>query len=76
MFDIKCVYCKWFNPKDGCAKNLEEENCAAFENAILHTKNEDKPSCKTCAWQTNGYCDFELENPLTCRRYKSLNEDL
>ena len=76
MFDIKCVYCKHFNPQDGCLKNLEEETCTAFENFELPIDNKDKPSCKTCAWQTNGFCDFELDNPLTCRRYKSLSEDL
>ena len=76
MFDIKCVYCKHFNPKDGCIKNLEEENCSFFEEVESNNPCKDKPSCKTCAWQTNGFCDFDLESPLTCRRYKSLKEDL
>ncbi|MBR2384936.1 MAG: hypothetical protein IKA99_04970 [Clostridia bacterium] len=76
MFDIKCVYCKNFNPKDGCLMSLEEDSCNAFEEAIKSQNVEDKPSCESCAWQTNGYCDFDLENPLTCRRFKSLNEDL
>ena len=76
MFDIKCVYCKNFNPKDGCQKNFEEEGCTSYEKVETNQTSEDKPSCETCAWQTNGYCDFDLESPLTCRRYKSLSEDL
>ena len=76
MFDIKCIYCKHFNPKDGCNLNLEEEGCSLFdeiENSQLH---KDKPSCENCAWQTNGFCDFDLKSPKTCRRFKSLSEDL
>ncbi len=76
MFDIKCVYCKNFNPKEGCIINLEEETCERYEEAIKPQIKEDKPSCENCAWQTNGYCDFDLESPLTCRRFKSLKEDL
>ena len=76
MFDIKCVYCKHFNPKEGCKKDLEEEFCTAYEEQELVACSEDKPSCENCAWQTNGYCDFELDNPLTCRRFKSLKECL
>ena len=76
MFDIKCVYCKNFNPKEGCVLNLEEETCKSFEEVIKPQHDKDKPTCKSCAWQTNGYCDFDLESPLTCRRYKSLKEDL
>ncbi len=76
MFDIKCVYCKNFNPKDGCIINLEEETCQSFDKALNPQSTKDKPSCQNCVWQTNGYCDFDLESPLSCRRYKSLKEDL
>jgi hypothetical protein len=76
MFDIKCVYCKHFNPKEGCKKDLEEEFCTSYEEQEVATNNTDKPSCENCAWQTNGYCDFDFESPLTCRRFKSLKEDL
>ena len=76
MFDIKCVYCKHFNPQDGCLKNLEEENCQGYEELEIAKPHKDKPSCENCVWQTNGYCDFELESPLTCRRFKSLKECL
>ena len=76
MFDIKCVYCKNFNPKEGCVLNLEEDNCSSYKETKKGNDKEDKPTCTTCVWQTNGYCDFELDSPLTCRRYKSLKEDL
>ena len=75
MFDFKCVYCKNFNPKDGCAKNLEEENCTTFEKVELPIKKEDEPSCEMCIWHTQGSCDFDLDNPKTCRCFKSIRED-
>ncbi len=76
MFDLKCVYCKSFNPKDGCRKNLEEENCLAFEEVEANGENEDKPSCGKCVWSTQGFCDFDFDNPETCRRFKNSKEDL
>ena len=55
---------------------LDDENCNSFEEAVSPLAIEDKPSCETCAWQSNGYCDFDLEGSLDCRRYKSLKEEL
>ncbi|MBR2337117.1 MAG: hypothetical protein IKA61_04140 [Clostridia bacterium] len=76
MFDTKCIYCKHFNKDDGCAKNLDEDFCKAFEELENQSLAEDKPSCESCAFNSNGFCDYDLESPLTCRRYKSLKEDL
>ena len=47
MFDIKCIYCKHFNPKDGCEKNLEEEGCSLFEE-IENSYNIDYPPSDDC----------------------------
>lgn len=69
MFDIKCVYCKFFDVNDGCEKNLNEETCTSF--ATQENQNTETKSCENCQWFCDGECIFDLSNPLTCRRFKS-----
>lgn len=75
MFDIKCINCKFFSAKDGCEKGLEDENCNGFLEVENPSISEDKPSCDKCKWHEDGDCVFDMTNPLTCRRYKSLGEN-
>ncbi|MBE5742297.1 MAG: hypothetical protein E7360_03125 [Clostridiales bacterium] len=69
MFDLKCVYCEFFNRSELCQKGLDEENCTAFIRR--NEEKEDKPDCNNCEWFSNGFCDFDMTNPLSCRRFKS-----
>ena len=75
MFDIKCINCKFFSHLDGCEKGFDEENCNDFLETNNPLKNEDEPSCDSCKWNEDGDCIFDMENPLSCRRYKSLGEN-
>ena len=74
MFDIKCVDCKFFNPYDlSCAKGEKEEDCKFFSPMTEQTKKHN--SCDNCAFYSNGFCDYDLSDPKTCRRFKDKKED-
>ena len=75
MFDIKCINCKFFKPRDGeCERGNEEENCKEF--APLKSFDEETESCENCAFYSLNFCDYDLDDPKTCRRFKDKNEDL
>ena len=74
MFDIKCVDCKFFNPYDlSCAKGEKEENCKIYQPIM--TNKELFNTCTDCAFYSNGFCDYDLSDPKTCRRFKDKKED-
>ena len=74
MFEIRCVGCKHFNEKDlSCAIGENEDSCQKYQKL---TGDTDRLSCEGCAWHSDGFCDFDLSDPNTCRRFKDKNDDL
>ena len=74
MFEIKCVSCKFFNPYDlSCKAGEDEASCKSYQQ-----NESDKASvavCENCAFYDNGFCDYDLTNPKTCRRFKDKKEE-
>ncbi len=74
MFHVKCIDCKNFTADDGCKLNLDDENCARYEKVFID-ENLAEPRCEDCAWNSNGFCDFDETSPNECRKFRSKNED-
>ena len=75
MFHVKCVTCKNFDKEDGCKFGLEDETCSLYKEVERVKTDSENPTCENCVWFFGGNCDFELDTPLTCRRFKNKKDN-
>ena len=75
MFHVKCVTCKNFDKEDGCKFGLEDETCSSYNEVEEFKTKGETPTCQNCVWFFMNHCDFDKDDPLTCRQFKNKEDD-